>query len=39
MTVQERKVIRGKVGLLELAEQPGNVSQACKALGYSRDSF
>jgi transposase InsO family protein len=27
------------VGLLELARQLGNVSQACKMLGYSRDSF
>jgi hypothetical protein len=25
--------------LLELAKQLGNVSQACKMLGYSRDSF
>ena len=28
-----------KPGLLELAKQRGNVSQACKILGYSRDSF
>ena len=35
----ERKVIRAKVGLLELAKQLGNVSQACRVLGYSRDSF
>ena len=35
----ERKVIRAKVGLLELAKQLGNVSQACKMMGYSRDSF
>ena len=35
----ERKVIRAKLGLLELAKQLGNVSQACKILGYSRDSF
>ena len=34
-----RKVIRAKVGLLELAKQLGNVSQACKIMGYSRDSF
>jgi transposase InsO family protein len=27
------------VGLLELAKQLGNVSQACKMMGYSRDSF
>ena len=36
---REQKVIRGKVGLLELAKQLGNVSQACKIMGYSRDSF
>ena len=36
---QEQKIIRAKVGLLELAEQLGNVSQACKMMGYSRDSF
>src|ERR1700748_1707612 len=35
----ERKVIRAKVGLLELAKQLGNVSQACKIMGYLRDSF
>ena len=36
---QEQKVIKGKVGLLELAKQLGSVSQACKTMGYSRDSF
>ena len=36
---QEQKIIRAKVGLLELARQFGNVSQACKMMGYSRDSF
>jgi len=35
----EQKIIKNKVGLLELARQLGNVSQACKILGYSRDSF
>ncbi len=35
----EQKIIRAKVGLLELARQLGNVSQACKIMGYSRDSF
>lgn len=33
------KVIKATVGLLKLAEQRGNVSQACKIFGYSRDSF
>jgi transposase InsO family protein len=36
---KDQKVIRAKVGLLELAKQLGNVSQACKMMGYSRDSF
>jgi transposase InsO family protein len=36
---QAQKIIRAKVGLLELAKQLGNVSQACKMMGYSRDSF
>jgi hypothetical protein len=33
------KLIKPKVGLLKLAEELGNVSQACKLFGYSRDSF
>ena len=33
------KIIKNKLGLLRLAETLGNVSQACKMLGYSRDSF
>lgn len=36
---KEQKIIRAKVGLLELAKQLGSVSQACKVMGYSRDSF
>lgn len=35
----ESKLIKPKLGLLQLAEQLGNVSQACKIMGYSRDSF
>jgi len=35
----EQKIIKNKVGLLELARQLGNVSRACKIMGYSRDSF
>jgi transposase InsO family protein len=35
----EQKIIKNKVGLLELAKQLGNVSRACKVMGYSRDSF
>ena len=36
---QEQNVIRAKVGVLELAKQLGNVSQVCRVMGYSRDSF
>lgn len=35
----ETKLIKTKVGLINLAEQLGNVSQACKVMSYSRDSF
>lgn len=35
----ESKLIKTKLGLINLAEQLGNVSQACKMMGYSRDSF
>lgn len=34
-----QKVIKPKLGVLELAKQLGNVSQACKVMGYSRDTF
>jgi len=36
---QESKLIKSKLGLLNLAEHLGNVSQACRVIGYSRDSF
>jgi transposase InsO family protein len=36
---QDQKIIKNKVGLLELARHLGNVSQACKVMGFSRDSF
>lgn len=35
----ETKLIKTKLGLLSLAEHLGNVSEACKVMGYSRDSF
>lgn len=38
MTTEE-KLIKNKLGLLKLAEELGNVSQACRIMGYSRDSF
>jgi transposase InsO family protein len=36
---KDQKIIRGKVGLLELAKQLGNVSQACKMMGVTRETF
>ena len=35
----EQEVICAKVAVLELARQLGDVSQACRIIGYSRDSF
>ncbi len=35
----EQKVIKNKLGLLNLAQMLGNVSEACRVMGYSRDSF
>lgn len=32
-------VIKHKVGLLNLAAELGNVSRACKVMGFSRDTF
>ncbi len=39
MTMIEQKIINPKLGLLELAQRLGNVSQACNIFVYSRDSF
>lgn len=38
MTVQQ-KIISNKVGLLNLAEELGNISKACRIQGFSRDTF
>jgi len=35
----EQKLIKNKIGLLSLAEELGNVSRACKVMGFSRDTF
>lgn len=35
----ESKLIKTKLGLINLAEHLGNVSHACRMMGYSRDSF
>ena len=39
MIQYQNKIIKARVGLLNLAEQLGNVSQDCKVMGYSRDTF
>ena len=39
MTSLTEKILKPKLGLLELAKHLGNVSQACKTMGYSRDTF
>ena len=39
MMTQTQKLIQPKLGLLKLAERLGSVSEACKVMGYSRDSF
>ena len=33
------KIIKHKVGLLNLADELGNVSKACQVMGMSRDTF
>ena len=38
MTTLE-KVIKNKLGLLELSQQLVNISHACKIMGYRRDIF
>jgi transposase InsO family protein len=38
MTTQE-KLIKNKLGLIELASYLQNVSEACRVMGYSRDTF
>lgn len=35
----QSKIIKNKLGLLRLAETLGSVTQACRTMGYSRDSF
>jgi hypothetical protein len=39
MLQNSEKIIRHKVGLLNLAEELGNVSKACQIMGLSRDTF
>ena len=39
MTQSTQRIIQHKVGLLNLAEELGNVSKACQMMGVSRDTF
>lgn len=39
MSSISQNVIKHKVGLLNLAAELGNVSRACKVMGFSRDTF
>ena len=35
----DQKIIKNKLGMLNLAKQLGSVSESCRTFGYSRDSF
>src|SRR6187549_3358883 len=39
MSVVDQSIIKHKMGLLNLAEELGNVSRACRVMGVSRDTF
>ena len=39
MSSISEKIIKPKLALLDLAKELGNVSKACKIMGYSRDTF
>lgn len=39
MSLINQRIIKNKVGLLNLAEELGNVSKACRIMGFSRDTF
>ncbi|PTQ78218.1 winged helix-turn helix protein, partial [Nitrosomonas ureae] len=39
MSSVQQKIIKHKIGLLNLAAELGNVSRACKMMGFSRDTF
>jgi len=36
---QEQYIIRRKLNIVELAEQLGNISEACRKLGVSRTHY
>ena len=39
MNLVNQSIIKHKMGLLNLAEELRNVSQACRVMGVSRDTF
>jgi transposase InsO family protein len=39
MLQTNERIIKNKVGLLNLAEELGNISRACKVMGFSRETF
>jgi transcriptional regulator of acetoin/glycerol metabolism len=39
MTSFNQNIIKHKLGLLNLAQELGNVSRACKLMGFSRNTF
>ena len=39
MNPSTQRIIRNRIGLLNLAEELGNVSKACRMMGVSRDTF
>src|SRR5262245_34196850 len=39
MLQTNERIIKNKVGLLNLAEELGNISRACKVMGLSRETF
>ena len=39
MNQSTQRIIRNKIGLLNLAKELGNVSKACQMMGVSRDTF
>jgi hypothetical protein len=39
MNYANERIIKNKVGLLNLAEELGNIPRACKIMGFSRETF
>ena len=39
MNYSSERIIKNKVGLLNLAQELGNISKACRIMGFSRETF